>query len=218
MVGCKLKDLPVSATIATGSVRRKAQLAWMRPDLVFFELRGNIDTRLKKAADYDAIVMAAAAMERIGITPEGLDVLAPHVMVPQAGQGSIAVVCRADDYETSELLKTIEHKPSRIAVDAERAFLAELGGDCNLPAGAHATLHAASLEVTSPNMTSRAASIKPTTFIKPTTSIKLTGLLASLDGRVVLRHTMQGSCPEVLGRAVARELAESTDGRDLIAG
>ena len=128
LVGCRLAELPPGATVATGSVRRRAQLAWLRPDLTFAELRGNIATRLNKAADFDAIVMAAVALHRLGLEPDALDVLEPDFFVPQVGQGAIAVECRADNRAVLETLLAIEHEPSRRAVDAERAFLAELGG------------------------------------------------------------------------------------------
>ena len=191
LVGCRLAELPAGATVATGSVRRRAQLAWTRPDLAFAELRGNIATRLNKAAAFDAIVMAAAALQRLGLEPDLLEVLEPDVFVPQAGQGAIAVECRADDRAVLETLLAIEHEPSRRAVDAERAFLAELGGDCSLPAGAHATGTAGG-------------------------GLELTGLLASLDGKVLIRDTRRGRDPETLGRAVARHLLDHCGGRKLL--
>lgn len=191
LVGCRLAELPDGAAVATGSVRRKAQLAWMRPDLAFAELRGNIATRLNKAAAFDAIVMAAAALQRLGLEPDVLDVLEPDVFVPQVGQGAIAVECRADDRAVLETLLAIEHEPSRRAVDAERAFLAELGGDCSLPAGAHACDPSGG-------------------------GLELTGLLASLDGKVLIRDTRRGRDPEMLGRAVARHLLDHCGGRTLL--
>ncbi|MDE0493051.1 MAG: hydroxymethylbilane synthase [Acidimicrobiaceae bacterium] len=192
LVGCRLADLPPSAKVATGSTRRRAQLASMRPDLGFAELRGNIATRLDRAAGFDAIVMAAVALHRLGLVPDVLDVLDPSVFVPQVGQGAIAVECRADDRDLVEMLATIEHEPSRRAVDAERAFLAELGGDCSLPAGAHATDAGGG-------------------------GLELTGLLASPDGRTLLRTTRRARDAETLGRAVARHLLDDHGGRDLLA-
>ena len=87
LVGCPLSELPTGATVATGSVRRRAQLAWLRPDLAFAELRGNVATRLERAADFDAIVMAAVALHRLRLEPQVLDVLEPDAFVPQVGQG-----------------------------------------------------------------------------------------------------------------------------------
>lgn len=138
LVGCRLDDLPQGAVIGTGSNRRRVQLAAMRPDLRFEQLRGNIATRLGKAPNFDAIVMAATALDRLDIEPDALDVLDPGVMIPQVGQGALAVECRTDDAIACELLAAIEHAEARRSVEAERAFLRELGGDCSLPAGAHA--------------------------------------------------------------------------------
>jgi hydroxymethylbilane synthase len=190
LVGCRLADLPSGATVATGSVRRKAQLAHQRPDLSFAELRGNIATRLETAAGFDAIVMAAVALQRLGLEPDVVDMLDPEDFVPQAGQGAIAVECRDTDRETLTLLSAIEHRPSRRAVDAERAFLAELGGDCSLPAGAHAT--------------------------NPGGGVELTGLLASIDGSRLVRDSRLGRDPETLGRSVARHLLDDRGGRELL--
>ena len=176
LVGCRLADLPQGATVATGAPRRRAQLAALRPDLQFAELRGNIATRLAKAGNYDAIVVAVAALERLGFVKVGseaedgiteggeasggvhsqasnnlnldtevegigaIDVLDPETFIPQVGQGTIAIECRSDDIATRQLLATINHSPTRICLEAERGFLKALGGDCNLPAGAYATL------------------------------------------------------------------------------
>ena len=184
LVGCTLADLAPSARVATGSPRRRAQLAWLRPDLVFSDLRGNIETRLAKAAGFDAIVVAAAALDRLGLSPAVVDVLDPSVMLPQAGQGALAVECRAGDGAVLETLAAIEHRASRLAVDAERAFLAELGGDCTVPAGAWAAVGADGL-------------------------IDLTGLVASPDGQAVARERRSGDDPAELGRSVARLLLET---------
>ena len=139
LVGGRLEDLRTGAVVATGSARRRAQLAHLRPDLTFAELRGNMATRLAKAADFDAIVVAAVAFERLGLSEHVDQVLDVNRMVPQVAQAALAVECRADDAATAALLSAIEHTPSRRCVDVERVFLAELGGDCTLPAGAHAT-------------------------------------------------------------------------------
>ena len=137
LVGCSLNDLAQGATVATGSVRRRAQLTRLRPDLQFVDLRGNIQTRLSKIPDGGAIVMAIAAMEILGITDRIAEVLPLDVAVPMVGQGSVAVECRADDTVTAAVLAGIDHAPSRRAVEAERAFLAELGAGCSLPVAAH---------------------------------------------------------------------------------
>ncbi len=138
LVGCHLVDLPQGALVATGAARRRVQLRELRSDLRFAELRGNIGTRLAKAADFDAVVMAKAALDRLGEHPPVVDVLGCEVMIPQVGQGALAVECRQDDHRVRSLLGAIEDPMTRRIVDAERVFLATLGGDCTLPAGAHA--------------------------------------------------------------------------------
>jgi hydroxymethylbilane synthase len=138
LVGHRLDDLAQGATVATGSPRRRQQLAALRPDLAFVELRGNIGTRLERVPDGGAIVMAAIALERLQLAHHIAQRLAPEEMVPQVGQGALAVECRADDRHTTALVAGIEHRASRATVDVERAFLAELGGGCDLPVGAYA--------------------------------------------------------------------------------
>jgi hydroxymethylbilane synthase len=142
LVGRSLDVLAAGATVATGSVRRQAQLAVLRPDLNFIDLRGNIGTRLAKVPPDGAIVMAAAALERLGLTERIAQWMEPEVMVPQVGQGALAVEARAGDRAVSDLVVAIEHGPSRTVVDLERAFLAELGGGCDLPVGCHAVRQA----------------------------------------------------------------------------
>jgi hydroxymethylbilane synthase len=191
LVGSRLEDLPTGGAVATGSVRRRAQLAAYRPDLTFAGLRGNMATRLGKADDFDAIVVAAVALERLGEEARISEILEPDVMLPQVAQGALAVECREDDEETRARLVAIEHGPSRAAVDAERAFLAELGSGCDLPVGAHAVAEGAG-------------------------RLTLTGLIASLDGRIVLRHTATDIDGVALGRAVARHLLDKSGGSALL--
>jgi len=184
LVGSTLADLRPGAVVATGSVRRRAQLADHRPDLTFAGLRGNMATRLAKAADFDAIVVAAVAFERLGWRDRVAEVLAPSVLLPQVAQGALAVECRAGDDETRAAVAAVEHGPSRRAVDAERGFLAELGGDCDLPAAAHATVAADG-------------------------ALHLDALFSDLAGHVVLRHSVDagpGADPAALGAAAARHL------------
>lgn len=138
LVGQPLARLTAGTTVATGSVRRQAQLADRVPGLRFVDLRGNIQTRLAKIPDGGAIVMAAAALERLGLAGEITEVLGPEEMVPQVAQGALAVECRSSDHELRAVLGGLEHAPSRAAVDAERAFLAVFGAGCDLPVGAHA--------------------------------------------------------------------------------
>lgn len=140
LVGGRLAELPSGATVATGSARRRALLLDVRPDLDVVGLRGNIGTRLSRLAEHDAIVMAAVALERLGEEPDVVDDLDPESFVPQVGQGALAVECRTGDSTMQDLLAGIDHEPTNVVVTAERSFLAELGGDCELPAGANAQL------------------------------------------------------------------------------
>lgn len=148
LIGCRFHDLPEAARIGTGSVRRRAQLAALRPDLQFDELRGNIATRLDRLGDFDAIVMAAAALDRLDLHPDEVDVMSTEQMVPQVGQGTLAIECRADHAGAIDALAAITHAESKALFESERAFLLELGGDCTLPAGACATTVAGGFSIT----------------------------------------------------------------------
>jgi hydroxymethylbilane synthase len=200
VVGARLADLPPGARVGTGSPRRRAQLAWLRPDLTFADVRGNVGTRLAKLdrGDVDALVLALAGLQRLGLDGERpLDVLGADVMVPQVAQGTLAVECRADDDATRELLAPLDDAPTRLVFRAERAFLAALGGDCYLPAGAYARLGAGG-------------------------RLELEALIASPDGHVVLRHRVQGDpdgdAPEALGAEAAAFLLDAAGGRQLLEG
>jgi len=191
LVGASLDALPTGARVGTGSVRRRAQLSAARPDLTFGELRGNIPTRLERLDRYDAVVVAHAALLRLGLEDRVAEVLPVGTLLPQVAQGAIAVECRSDDPETRARLAAIDDLAAHRRVRAERAFLAELGGGCNLPCGA--------LAVDGPG-----------------DQLTLEGLLASLDGRVVLRVAGTGPEPEVLGHAVARALLDRSGGAALL--
>jgi len=138
LVGSALADLPAGGTIATGSVRRRAQLTVARPDLQFVELRGNIHTRLSKLPEGGALVMAVAALQILQLTDRIAQVLPVDDFVPAPGQGCVALECRAADQAVATLLAAVDHPATRAAVQLERAFLAELGTGCSLPVAAHA--------------------------------------------------------------------------------
>jgi len=191
LVGAPLADIPTGARVGTGSVRRRAQLANSRPDLTFGELRGNISTRLEKATAYDAVVVAAAALDRLGLGDRIAERLAPAVMLPQVAQGALAVECRTDDEVTRELLATIDDPGAHAAIVAERAYLERLGGGCNLPVGALAA-------------------------VGNDGTIEIEALLASLDGRIALRARASGSEPDALGSDVADQLLDARGGRLLL--
>lgn len=183
LVGSTLDSLAIGGRVGTGSVRRRAQLSWLRPDLTFAGLRGNIETRLAAAESFDAIVVAYAALLRLGRTAAVAEVLDPAVMLPQVAQGALAVECRSGDERVRSLLAPIEHGPSRLAVDAERAFLAELGGGCDRPVGAFATIDDAG-------------------------RVHLDALVASGDGRILFREQAEGDDPPAVGRDLGRALLE----------
>ena len=137
LIGSSLDALAEGATVATGSVRRRAQLGGERPDLRFAELRGNIGTRLEKVPEGGAIVMAVAALQILELTDRIGQTLDPDVFVPAVGQGCVAVEVRADDDRTRSAVAAIDHGATRCAGEIERAFLAELGAGCSSPVGAH---------------------------------------------------------------------------------
>ena len=198
LVGSTLDGLASGAAVATGSARRRAQLSWIRPDLTFTNLRGNIGTRLNKVPPGGAVVVAAAALVRLGLMDRAAEVLDDSVMLPQVGQGTLAVECRDDDSRLLEVLAAIDHRPSRVALECERGFLARLGGGCDLPVGAYAR--------------------------RDGNGVKVEGMLASADGRVMLRShrvgEVAGAGPDAatsLGTALADDLLAS-GGADLLEG
>ena len=184
LVGCALADLPPGGLIATGSARRRAQLAYLRPDLSFVEIRGNMERRVSRGEDgsVSAVVVAVAALERLGWLHRLTDILDPVDVLPQAGQGAIAVQCRRDDDATRHLLASIDDAASHRALVAERSVLAGLGGSCTVPVGAWTETRAGSPE------------------------LHVHGLVATGDGRVVIRMSRHGDDPEVIGSEVARAL------------
>lgn len=175
------QSLPGGALVGTSSLRRTAQLLALRPDVSVVPLRGNIDTRIHKAQEgkYHAIILAGAGLLRLGLERYVTQWLSLDIMLPAPGQGALAVQCRVDDADTIGLLFCLEDPPTRLAVTAERQFLRALGGGCSLPVAAHAT-----------------ASSNPS-------SIHLTGLVASLDGKRVIKVLSEGNDPIELGNTLA---------------
>lgn len=183
LVGRSLVDLPPGAVVATGSPRRRVQLSNVRPDLAFQELRGNIGTRLERVPPGGSVVVAVAALNRLSLASHAVEVLPVSVMLPQVGQGAIALRCREKDEQTHSVLSGIDDGAAHTAVRAERAFLATLGGGCDAPVGAYATVDEAGV-------------------------VYLEAMLASLDGHVVIRRRASGDDPEKIGRELAVAMVE----------
>ena len=179
-----LDTLPVGSSIGTSSMRRRCQIKMVRPDLKVMEIRGNVPTRLKKAGEnFDAVILAAAGVIRLGL-PLGI-AIDPQKMIPSPGQGIIAVECREKDTELKEMLGKLDHAPTRVCAEAERTFLAKLGADCNLPAGALAVVNGQ--------------------------EISITGMLGSPDEATMAKMSMNGTTTEV-GSALAMNLMEKIHG------
>jgi len=180
LVGKPLETLGPGSRVATGSLRRKVQLEAHVPGIAIEELRGNVDTRLRKLEErgLDGIVLAMAGLNRLGIARADVVPLAREIMIPAVGQGALAVQCRRGDDRVLERLRSIEDGPTRSAIDAERAFLATYGGGCNVPAAAHAWWEGSTLH-----------------------------MLACAEGPGGLRRFAgEGSEPQALGIAAARAL------------
>ncbi|HET7143496.1 MAG TPA: hydroxymethylbilane synthase [Anaerolineales bacterium] len=178
-----LATLPNGASVGTSSLRRAAQILSLRPDIKTRSLRGNVDTRLRKALDgqYDAIILAGAGLTRLGLDSHVTEWLSLDMMLPAPGQGALAVQCRADDSTTLELLAALDDDSTRKAVTTERAFLQGLGGGCAVPVAAHAVIGDQS------------------------SAISLTGLVISEDGKKAVRVTGQGVEPSQLGNELAQK-------------
>lgn len=179
-----LADLPIGARIGTGSLRRQAQLKSIRPDLEVVGIRGNVDTRLRKLDDgeYDAIVLAAAGLRRLGWDERITELLQPPLMLPAVGQGALGIECRTDDEATRSLLSHLDDSATRQSVIAERSMLALLHGGCSAPVGAWGRV--------------------------VDDRLQLDGLVASLDGKQVFKATASGPSSDAwsLGEQVAAEL------------
>ena len=186
--------LPNGARVGTSSLRRRSQLLRRRPDLQPEEIRGNVDTRLRKLDEgrYDAIVLAACGLIRLGLEERITEYLDVAWMLPEPGQGALAIETRADDDDMCRLASTVEHPSTRACVEAERSFLLALGGGCRVPIAAYATLNAGTLA--------------------------LDGSVVAADGSAELRDSMTGPMtePVALGERLASRLASQGAG-DLLA-
>jgi len=199
--GLTLAELPRGSVVGTSSLRREAQLRAQRPDLEIRSIRGNVDTRVDKVrrGEYDAAVLAAAGIRRLGLEDVVTEWLEPATMLPAPGQGALAVQCRSDDQRALELLAAINDPASRVATAAERTFLRELGGGCAAPVAAHAEVVAKGDDDASNSLLQGAG------------RVRMNGLVASIDGSKVVRVRGEGEAEE-LGSRLAREaLAAGAD-------
>jgi hydroxymethylbilane synthase len=180
----RFTELPHGARIGTSSLRRQVQLLHRRQDLQIVPLRGNVGTRLKKleTLDIEAVVLAAAGLIRLGLQDRITECLPPDLCLPAIGQGALAIEIREDDQRVAELIETLNHRETRQVTMAERAFLRRLGGSCVTPIAAFGHIEGEALG--------------------------LTGMVASLDGKRMVRHAIQGetSAPEQAGQALAEAL------------
>lgn len=188
-----LEALPPGATVGTSSLRRRAQLLHLRPDLIVRDLRGNLDTRLARLREggYDAIILASAGMRRLGFDDAVRQVLEPPDWLPAVGQGALGIAVREDDASTRNLVAPLQHPETAAATAAERAFLRTLEGGCQIPIGALASIDGE--------------------------RIVLHGFVAGIDGRPFIRGVVDGPAkdPEAVGVALARRLLERGAGEIL---
>ena len=189
----QLDTLPEGAVVGTSSLRRLAQLRYHYPHLTFKDVRGNVNTRLAKldAGEYDAIILAVAGLERLGLGDRVHQVIPAEISLHAVGQGALGIECRDADPEVLEVLKVLEHAPSRDRCYAERAFLRELQGGCQVPIGVNTAIEDGILT--------------------------LTGMVASLDGKRLIKDSVSGdpSHGEALGRDLAHKLRDAGAGEIL---
>jgi hydroxymethylbilane synthase len=192
--GSGFADLPPGARVGTSSLRRAAQLLHLRADLRIETLRGNLDTRLRKleTQGFHAVVLAAAGIKRMGLSHLITQYLEPELMLPAVGQGALGIETKTEDAPTNEFVAALAHQPTMVAVRAERAFLRRLQGGCQVPIGGHATLEGERLT--------------------------LTGMVADLQGRRVIRRVLQGEArrAEEIGESLA-EVVLSAGGTEILA-
>ncbi|HET8549383.1 MAG TPA: hydroxymethylbilane synthase [Bryobacteraceae bacterium] len=187
IIGAKLSELKHGARIGTGSLRRIAQLSAYRPDLAPEPMRGNVDTRLRKLDEglYDAIVLAAAGLRRLGWEERIAEPIPPEIMCPAVGQGALAIETRADTGAAMQACARLNHADTNAAITAERAVLAQLGGGCQVPVGAHATVGNGRMH--------------------------LRAVVASQDGKRIVRDELEGSSRDAtrLGTELGKRLLGS---------
>jgi hydroxymethylbilane synthase len=188
----KFADLPKGAKIGTSSLRRQSQLMHLRPDFRISQLRGNVDTRLRKLKEgqYDAIILAAAGVKRLGLAGNVTEYISTEISLPAIGQGALGIECRVDDRELNDMIAFFNHEESRVCVTAERALLRRLEGGCQVPIACHGVMKDGKLFVS--------------------------GLVASVDGKRIIRDGIDGKPGDAdrLGVALAEKLLKQ--GADVI--
>jgi hydroxymethylbilane synthase len=186
------KDLPKGANVGTSSLRRQAQLLNLRPDFVIHQLRGNVDTRIRKLKEgqYDAIILAAAGVKRLGLAEHVTEYIDADISLPAIGQGALGIECRAEDRELNDMIAFFNHSDSRVCVTGERALLRRLEGGCQVPIACHGEMKNGRLQ--------------------------LTGLVGSVDGRRIVKDRIEDvpENAEKLGVILAEKLL--SQGADVI--
>jgi len=183
--GLTFAKLPSGSRIGTSSLRRQAQIKNLRPDLLCETLRGNLDTRMRKLSEgkFDAIIVAMAGLKRLKMEDKATEILSPEIFFPAIGQGALAIESRADDSRINNCLAFLEHRPTRMAVAAERSFLSRLGGGCQVPIAAHGMLDG--------------------------NILSLSGIVLSEDGKVKVKDKIQGIIMDVKSaEEIGKRLAE----------
>lgn len=182
----RFRDLPKNAKVGTSSLRRACQILYVRPDLMIEHLRGNLDTRLRKLDEgrYDAIILAAAGIKRLGLDHRITETLSFEVSLPAIAQGAIGIECRTDDEVIRSLIAPLNHRETSLCVKAERAFLQRLEGGCQVPIAAHARI------------------------LGDGSTLVLEGLVGSINGENIIREHLEGRVnqPEPLGIQLAENL------------
>ncbi len=186
------KDLPKGAKVGTSSLRRQAQLMNVRPDFVIEQLRGNVDTRLRKLKEgqYDAIILAAAGVRRLGLAENVTEYIEPEISLPAIGQGALGIECRVDDRELNDMIAFFNHSDTRVCVTGERALLRRLEGGCQVPIACYGRIK--------------------------NNNLSLEGLVASVDGKQIIKESLEGPQAEAerLGVTLAENLLKR--GADVI--
>lgn len=189
-----IEELPEGSVLGTSSLRRRAQLLARRPDLKIVDLRGNVDTRLKKLDEgqMDAIILAAAGLTRLGHADRIKEIIPQSYCLPAVGQGALAIECRTDNFKVRQMLDFLNDTATKQATDAERAFLGLLEGGCQVPIGVHAEVNEG--------------------------RIAMEAVIASLDGSTVLRDTAEGNAADaiILGRTLGQKMLDN-GGREILA-